>query len=164
MRLKDFFIMDPQEKVTDRKLTRVLIASVCCILLTMAALVQTTWALFSSQLNNSGNVIVVRNPVVQYAVSRAESSLSPESDGSFVLEPTTDDSLYTITLTTQATQGYVILTMTLTANGSVKQYYCDLADNPTLTLQVSQNCTVSFATSWVQPDGATKLTESPIAI
>lgn len=153
MRLKDFFIIDPKEKVTDKKLTRVLIVSVCGILLTMAALVQTTWALFSSELNNSSNVITVGNPVVGIALTQNNENKAPAEDGTYSLEA----GECSLTLTTQATRGYVILTVT--TNGVTKQYFCGLPSG-TLTLNVTDACTVSFATSWARPDGATKLTES----
>lgn len=148
MRLKDFFIIDPKEKVTDKKLTRVLIVSVCGILLTMAALVQTTWALFSSELYNTGNVITVGNPVVRVALTQNGSDVSSAESGEYSLNAGECQ----LNLTTQATQDYVILTVEVGETST--RYCCDLQNGITLTLRVSRACTVTFVTSWAQPSDA----------
>ena len=55
MRLKDLFTVPAGEKVTEKHLSRVLVSSVCGLLLCMACLVGTTWAWFAVDLTNAGN-------------------------------------------------------------------------------------------------------------
>ena len=50
MRLKDLFTVPTGEKVTERHLNRVLVSSICGLLLCMACLVGTTWAWFTDSV------------------------------------------------------------------------------------------------------------------
>ena len=55
-------------KVTDKLLRRVLISSVCSILLCMACLVGTTWAWFTVSIENNGNEIKIGEPKINMTV------------------------------------------------------------------------------------------------
>lgn len=68
--LKYFFTIPEGEKVTEKHLTRVLISSVCSILLCMSCLISTTWAWFAVSIENTGNVIEVGNYRVSTTVTR----------------------------------------------------------------------------------------------
>lgn len=59
MRLKDLFTVPTGQKVTEKHLRRVLISSICSILLCMTCLVSTTWAWFAVSIKNTGNNIQV---------------------------------------------------------------------------------------------------------
>jgi len=59
VKLKYLFTVAPGEKVTEKHLRRVLISSVCCILLCMGCLVSTTWAWFTTTIVSEGNVIEI---------------------------------------------------------------------------------------------------------
>lgn len=64
MRLKDLFTVPTGQKVTEKHLRRVLISSICSILLCMTCLVSTTWAWFAVSIENTGNVIEIGTPGV----------------------------------------------------------------------------------------------------
>lgn len=71
MKIKDLFTVPPGEKVTEKHLRRVLISSVCSILLCMTCLVSTTWAWFTVSIENTGNAIWVAIPAVSVEVNGA---------------------------------------------------------------------------------------------
>ena len=54
-RIKHIFTVPEGEKVTEKQLLQVLIASLCTMLLTLVCLVSTTWAWFAVDLTNAGN-------------------------------------------------------------------------------------------------------------
>lgn len=62
MRIKSLFTVPKEEKVTEKSLRRVLTASVCSILICMSCLVGSSWAWFTSTLENTGNVIQIGEP------------------------------------------------------------------------------------------------------
>ena len=64
--LKYLFTVPEGVKITDKMLTRVLVANICSILLCMSCLVSTTWAWYTVSIENRGNVIQVGSfdPVV----------------------------------------------------------------------------------------------------
>lgn len=59
MRIKDLFTVPEGEKVTEQVFRRVLISSICSILLCMACLAGTTWAWFTVSIENTDNVIEI---------------------------------------------------------------------------------------------------------
>ncbi len=59
MRLKDLFTVPAGEKVTEKCLRRVLVSSICSILLCMTCLVSTTWAWFTVSIQNTGNIVEI---------------------------------------------------------------------------------------------------------
>lgn len=56
-KLKYLFTVPENEKVTEKHLMRILISSVCSILLCMTCLVSTTWAWFTVSISSENNVI-----------------------------------------------------------------------------------------------------------
>ena len=69
MRIKELFTIPEGEKVTEKMFGRVLLSSVCSILLCMACLVGTTWAWFSVSVENTGNTIQIGSPKVSISVN-----------------------------------------------------------------------------------------------
>ena len=57
MRIKELFTVPNGKKVTEKAFARVLVSSICSILLCMACLAGTTWAWFTVSIENMGNVI-----------------------------------------------------------------------------------------------------------
>lgn len=55
--LKRLFVVPADEKVTERCMTRMLICSVCSILLCVVCLASTTWAWYTTQETYEGSVI-----------------------------------------------------------------------------------------------------------
>ena len=70
--LKYLFTVPEGEKITEKHLTRVLVSSICSILLCMSCLVSTTWAWFAVSVENTGNVITVGS----YSITTTVTSLS----------------------------------------------------------------------------------------
>lgn len=64
MRIKDLFTVPEEQKMTEKALRRVLITSICSILLCMGCLAGTTWAWFTVEIENAGNVIEIGEPSV----------------------------------------------------------------------------------------------------
>ena len=59
MRVREFFAVPKGRKISDRHLRRVLVSSICSILLCMSCLVGTTWAWYVVSLEDVGNVIEI---------------------------------------------------------------------------------------------------------
>ncbi len=78
MRLKDFFAVPAGKKVTEKDLHRVLVSSICSILLCMACLVSTTWAWFAVSLENTGNIIAIATVDASIVVTQGENSVDPQ--------------------------------------------------------------------------------------
>ena len=57
--LKSLFTVPEGEKITEKQMQRVLVSSVCSILLLLSCLVSTTWAWFAVSIENTGNVIEI---------------------------------------------------------------------------------------------------------
>ena len=75
MRIKDLFTVPQGERVTEKTFGRVLVSSVCSILLCMACLFGTTWAWFVAGIENTGNVIQIANVELEVTtVPEGESS------------------------------------------------------------------------------------------
>ena len=72
MRLKDLFTVPTGEKVTEKHLNRVLVSSICGLLLCMACLVGTTWAWFTDSVVDDGNVIQIGTPQVVLKLDGAD--------------------------------------------------------------------------------------------
>ena len=68
MRIKNLFIIPTGEKVTEKALRRVLISSICSILLCMTCLVSTTWAWFTVSVENTRNEIWIAAPKVSVTI------------------------------------------------------------------------------------------------
>ena len=88
MRIKQLFTVPEGERVTEKVFSRVLISSVCSILLCMTFLVSTTWAWFSVSIENTGNVIEISAVEPEVQVLRSgEIAVTPDDDGSYQLAP-----------------------------------------------------------------------------
>ena len=74
--LKYLFTVPEGEKITEAHLTRVLVSSICSILLCMSCLVSTTWAWFAVSVENTGNVITVGT----YAINTTVTNLADGSE------------------------------------------------------------------------------------
>lgn len=82
MKIKRLFTVPQGEKVTEKHLRRVLISSICSILLCMTCMVSTTWAWFTVSIENTGNEI-------QIATATASVQISPvaatDENGAYIL-------------------------------------------------------------------------------
>ena len=72
MKVKDFFSIPEQKKVTEKDLHRVLLTSICSILLCMSCLAGSTWAWFTASIENKDNTIEIARPGVVLKVDDAD--------------------------------------------------------------------------------------------
>ncbi len=68
LRIKELFTIPKDEKITEKAFARVLLSSVCSILLCMTCLAGTTWAWFTVSLENTGNVIQIGTAEVNASI------------------------------------------------------------------------------------------------
>ncbi len=182
MRLKDLFTVPAGEKVTEKALRRVLVSSICSILLCMTCLVSTTWAWFTVSVENTGNVIEIANikPVVEVKKVEAAADLdndgtvAPNDKGSYVLDPGS----YNIRVSLEQTANTAILqndsrcpvyvAMTVEQGSESACYYLAFNNREVqLTRQMTVNSSpaiVSFSVSWVQPVNASAVGVEPVII
>lgn len=74
MKFREFFSAPEGKRITEKYLYKVLISSICSILLCMGCLAGTTWAWFTVSIENEGNVIRIEEPEVTVHVVRKEDS------------------------------------------------------------------------------------------
>ena len=96
MRIKNLFCVPEGKKVTEKMFAKVLVSSICSILLCMACLVGTTWAWFSVSVENTGNEIQIATVTAVVKVLQGENEIS-KSNGSYTLQSGTYDVEITLT-------------------------------------------------------------------
>lgn len=174
MRIKELFTVPEGTKVTEKRFGKVLLSSVCGILLCMACLVSTTWAWFTVSIDNTGNEIQIAKVTADITINGIPATQSEE--GGYVLEAGTQN--IEICLNNSASgsddlnrrQNDVYAVMTVTYNGETKSYYCTFAGKPEavkqlLALQIGNGtATVSFSVSWVKPASATPVGSEAVVI
>ncbi len=159
MLFKNLFTVPTGQKVTEKHLRRVLVSSICGILLCMSCLAGTTWAWYTVEIENRGNEIQIATVTADVNVLDAESK--PDGGGNYTFETGT----YTvgIKLESDATEAknpvYVVISV---SSGEENAYYYLTFENGNkaaeqiLRLQVGAvGSTVSFSVSWVRPVSAT---------
>ena len=146
------FSVPEGKRITDKCLYRVLVASICSILLCMGSLAATTWAWFAVSIENTENVIAVAsNPEVVITVNDEEidSGSTLDSDITALLVEHAGDwddiqqksTLYVTFLLNEEVQGYVILN-------------CENDYRETIHIATNQESVLSWAISWFEPHGA----------
>ena len=152
MKFREFFSAPEGKRITEKYLYKVLISSICSILLCMGCLAGTTWAWFTVSIENEGNVIAVAsNPEVVITVNDVgfESS-SNLGSGTHIVRVThasePDDvqqksTLYVTFSLNEEVQGYVMLNH---ENGYAA----------TINITTDQECVLSWIVSWFMPDNA----------
>ena len=80
MRLKNLFAVPEGAKITEKYLHRVLLISVCSILLCMSCLVCTTWAWYAVDIENTQNVIWIGEPNIKLTIDGAAYAAGTESN------------------------------------------------------------------------------------
>ena len=177
MRIKTLFSIPEGERVTEKALRRVLISSICSILLCMTCLVSATWAWFTVSIENTGNVIEIAE--VKETITIVDTTKTPVSatDGVYNLPQGSYE--ICVQLENNATDTddlnkntkipvYVLMSVTCAGKEDDPQYYCFLFDNglkeAKQTLQI--NCTsaaLRFSVSWMEPS-AIKIDDTSITI
>ena len=158
MRIKTLFSIPAGEKVTEKALRRVLLSSICGILLCMTCLVGTTWAWFTVSIENTGNVIEIGTPEVNLAVNGSDFQSGKQlraGENEILIEHANElddlqrkSKLYVAFSVGNEVLGYVILD---SSNGY----------KTGITMQTDKKYPLSWTASWFAPDTA-PLTESVI--
>ncbi len=185
MRLKDLFTVPAGQKVTEKGLHRVLVSSICSILLCMTCLVSTTWAWFAVSVENTGNSIEIAAPSVVVKTKDGDTVISPgNNDGSYSLS----SGDYTIGIypedasaeaklpNDQKCAVYVAMTIQYkktteenTTEGNTSKCYYFEFDNrekkQSFQITVGSGVdAVSFSVSWLKPPNATCIDDESLAI
>lgn len=164
MRIKTLFSIPDGEKVTEKALRRVLISSICSILLCMTCLVSTTWAWFTVSVENIGNVIEIATVTADVNITKGEGEVSEADNGSYNLL----EGAYTINIklktNASATNGLddreipVYVVMSVVHSEATQYYYCVVeGSHKEVTKQLTVDngpAMVSFSVSWVEPVSA----------
>ena len=179
MRIKTLFSIPEGEKVTEKALRRVLVSSICSILLCMTCLVNATWAWFTVSIENTGNVIEIAE--VKETITIIDATKTPVSatDGVYNLPQGSYD--ICVQLKNNATDTddlnkntkipvYVLMSVTCAGKENDPQYYYFLFDNfdnglekAEQTLQI--NCTsaaLRFSVSWTEPASAVSIGDGAV--
>ena len=155
MKLKELFKVPEGKKITEKCLYRVLISYVCSILLCMSCLAGTTWAWFTVDVENTGNVIEIGTATV--VVDTAGGATVFDSGkimehGTYSLRVwnsnTADDfnkkaTLYVTFFVDEQVQGYTILGPSEDEHNHYQSY---------ITLNLGKDSKVSWTASWIQPN------------
>lgn len=161
MRLKDLFTVPEGQKVTEKYFHRVLISSICSILLCMSCLAGTTWAWFTVSIENQGNEIQIVD--LAERVIRVDSGTQVETpvskeDGGY---PLSTGANYTVNIKVDGKaesalvpvdlRPYVVMTLKLNSGGE-QVYY---AERQLVATIPGLEATVSFKALWSKtaPDG-----------
>ena len=158
MRLKEWFTVPAEQKVTEKHLRRVLVSSIGSILLCMGCLVGTTWAWFAVSVENTGNEIRIHQPVVALTLDGAAAdggALSLTAAHHVVKVHYTDGRPDVFGKNTTV---YVAFSF---RDVSDTVYYVTLSPDSEnqyqaveLTVQPDRDCTLSWQVLWAAPAGA----------
>ena len=163
MKFVNLFSFPKGKKITDKYLGRVLVSSICGILLCMGCLAGSTWAWFTVSLENTGNVIEIDRPEIQVRVAdvAAFESGSVLGSGSYKLVIERKDfsqksDLYvTLTVTEKSSESReTIESISVFTVLQAKDGY-----QAEVKLKLATDCTVSWSVSWFKPNGAKLVNE-----
>lgn len=174
MRIKELFTVPNGKKITEKMFSRVLISSVCSILLCMACLMGTTWAWFTVSIENTGNEIQIAKVTPAVVIKVGDTPVSPV-DGTYSLEAgkygvtVRLDNNATGTDDLNKTQRNVVYVVMSVTQGSVSKHYhitfsgAEEIQLPELQI-VGNAAKIRFSVSWVMPASATPVGSEPIVI
>ena len=161
MRLKELFTAPEGQKVTEKVFGKVLISSVCSILLTMTCLFGTTWAWFTVSVENNDNVIQIATVSAQVTVTGNGQTETADGDGVYRLEAGTYAVHMQLTGDRTATDSPVYV---LAVVGTDRYYYLAFENGSTeesCQLELPEAAAVSFRVTWVKPDTAVSASRLP---
>ena len=153
MKIKELFTVPEGQKVTEKVFHRVLISSICSILLCMSCLVSTTWAWFTVSIENQGNEIQIVDfevSVTQNGVEIAqENGVYSLAAGTYSIDATIKrDALAGVTLKSQ--EPYVVMTVKI---GEQTTAYSNITALCAADLKFKKDSVVSFKVQWGEPVG-----------
>ena len=177
MKFRELFDAPERENITEKYLYKVLITSICSILLCMGCLAGTTWAWFIVSVENPNNVIQIEMPSV--IVTSIESEVT--EDGEVITETKLDSGMllpagvYELCVTDargaedrvtdvfgQASTLYVTFSVEETNVGYVTLYEGN-EYTETITVDTNHECTVKWYITWKEPEDLDLLTDYGIS-
>ena len=172
MKLAQLFTVPTGEKVTEKAFLRVLISSICSMLLCMGCLFGTTWAWFTVEINNSENEIQIAKIEFEELTLTKEGNefLKNANTGAYDLTVGTYSLKMTVTNDAAAPKRSVYVVMTLRMDQTVKSYYFPLltgegtVEQENLLEIAGGKATLSFALSWVIPAAASTIPDETIQV
>lgn len=176
MRMKMLFEIPEETKVTEKVFARVLISSVCSILLCMACLAGTTWAWFVASIENTDNIIQIATVRKNVTITnRMDHSGIESQNGSYSLTKGSynvnvkleSDATGSDELNKGKSAAYVLMSIA-DADGEVKYYYFAFEGGRTEVQQIleveSDLVMINFSVSWMRPASAEQIGDIPIAV
>lgn len=165
MLIRTLFSIPDGEKVTEKALRKVLISSICAILLCMTCLVSTTWAWFAVSIENTGNVIQLGEPKIKLMVSddyREREVLLGTGTHTVIIEHANEvDDLQR--------KSTLYVTLTLESDTAIVTEYTTLGqEDPEykkeITINAETEVTLRWTVSWFAPANAVALTDNAMAL
>ena len=162
MRIRKMFSIPDGEKVTEKALRRVLLSSICSILLCMTCLVSTTWAWFTVSIVNEDNVIAIaEHPDVIVTENEAPlvsgTELKPGDHTICIVHANDPDDLKqkSILHVTFSVDGVVAGRIVLNEGNAYETK---------ITVETDKACIFTWDAAWFAPDGADILVANTIKL
>ena len=164
MRIRELYTVPKEQKITEKYLRRVLISSICGILLCMSCLAGTTWAWFTVSIENTNNVIQIGKPEVRLAIDgKEQDSGVPLESGEYKLKIEHANELDDF-----QKKSTLYVTLTLTSEDETVIKYAKIDQNEaytkTITINTGKACTLSWEVSWFALPNAAELVDDTIII
>lgn len=159
MRIKDLFTVPSGQKVTERHFRRVLISSVCSILLCMCCLVGTTWAWYVVDIENAGNEVHIGIPQVKVMINEnvvTTVTELPEGTHTVTVEHANNPDAF---------QRKSVLYVILTIDGTRSEYIELNHENgykAVFYVKVDNGNSIGWQAAWFIPDGVPRLSGDTI--
>lgn len=101
--IKNLFTVADNEKVTEKHMMRVLISTVCSVLICMTCLVSTTWAWYTATVTSEGNVLDIGQwtPIQSIAETEETTEATTEATETETTEVTVETTVETTEETTE---------------------------------------------------------------
>lgn len=176
MRIKELYTIPEGTKVTEKMFGRVLLSSICSILLCMACLISTTWAWFAVSIENEGNEIQIATVTPIVEIKAGDTVVSPAGNARYTLS----EGIYTIgvRLENDATgsddlnrpQGKVYVVMIVAHDDASESYFFTFDGKQVESKDLSEfqigsgTAIVNFSVSWVEPASATPVGSETVVI
>ena len=160
MRLKELFTVPAGQKVTEKHLRRVLISSICSILLCMACLASATWAWFTVSIQNTGNMIQIGSPEVTVTVEGAP----------FTSGETLPAGEHTLTINRAVNQDDLqkkmecFVVLTVQSNGETGIYKIAVSETASVTIKNNVGCQLNWEAAWFAPASADEISDGAITV
>ena len=174
MRAIHLFTAPEGQKMTEKVFGRLLLSSICSILLCMACLASTTWAWFTVSMNNRENLIQIAQVCPVVDLTNSQMPIEPTDEGYYVLTAGEYELRLEVASDIQATEGiedvsnpvYVILSVNSGTNERSYWYRFESYDEAKLlVLKVEQDSAKArFSVSWVEPAAAEPALDNTLVV